>query len=98
MGILRHECHRARRITKMAQDAELSDVSERAKAVAADFYRLIGKPLGITVDPEGIAAFFVALSRSKQRAIFAFCQQCGKRNNFGELHLALVASVPEFSL
>jgi superfamily I DNA/RNA helicase len=32
-----------------------------------------------TGDPEGVAAFFVALSRAKQRAIFAFCQQRGQR-------------------
>ncbi len=37
-------------------------------------------------DPEGVAAFFVALSRAKQRAIFAFCQQRGQRNNVAELY------------
>jgi superfamily I DNA/RNA helicase len=37
-------------------------------------------------DPEGVAAFFVALSRAKQRAIFAFCQQRGERNNVAELY------------
>lgn len=47
-------------------------------------------------DPEGIAAFFVALSRAKQRAIFSFCQQRGERNNVGELYQLLTdAGVPE---
>jgi len=32
----------------MPKAAELSEVLERAKAVAADYYRLTGKPLGIT--------------------------------------------------
>ncbi|MCG7988204.1 MAG: ATP-dependent helicase [Candidatus Thiodiazotropha weberae] len=47
-------------------------------------------------DPEGIAAFFVALSRAKQRAIFAFCQERGERNKVGELYQLLTnAGVPE---
>ena len=43
-------------------------------------------------DPEGVAAFFVALSRAKQRAIFAFCQQRGQRNNVAELYQLLTAA------
>lgn len=50
-------------------------------------------------DPEGIAAFFVALSRAKQRAIFTFCQQRGERNNVAELYRLLTdAGVLEITL
>ncbi|GLI95223.1 UvrD-helicase domain-containing protein [Methylocystis echinoides] len=50
-------------------------------------------------DPEGVAAFFVALSRAKQRAIFAFCQQRGGRNNVAELYELLTdAGVPEIAI
>jgi len=50
-------------------------------------------------DPEGIAAFFVALSRARQRAIFAFCQQRGNRNNVAELYQLLTAAgVPEIAI
>ncbi|WP_292046818.1 MULTISPECIES: UvrD-helicase domain-containing protein [unclassified Brevundimonas] len=50
-------------------------------------------------DPEGVAAFFVALSRAKQRAIFAFCQQRGNRNNVAELYQLLTAAgVPEIAV
>jgi superfamily I DNA/RNA helicase len=50
-------------------------------------------------DPEGIAAFFVALSRAKQRAIFAFCRERGRRNNVAELYQLLTAAgVPEISI
>lgn len=50
-------------------------------------------------DPEGVAAFFVALSRAKQRAIFAFCQQRGERNNVAELYQLLTdAGVPEIAM
>ncbi|RWH48024.1 MAG: ATP-dependent helicase [Mesorhizobium sp.] len=50
-------------------------------------------------DPEGVAAFFVALSRAKQRAIFAFCQERGQRNNVAELYQLLTdAGVPEIDI
>ena len=50
-------------------------------------------------DPEGLAAFFVALSRAKQRAIFAFCQQRGGRNKVAELYQLLInAGVPEITI
>jgi superfamily I DNA/RNA helicase len=50
-------------------------------------------------DPEGVAAFFVALSRAKQRAIFAFCQERGQRNNVAELFQLLTdAGVPEIAI
>lgn len=50
-------------------------------------------------DPEGIAAFFVALSRAKQRAIFAFCHERGQRNNVAELYQLLTeAGVPEIGI
>ncbi|NJN35859.1 MAG: ATP-dependent helicase [Nitrospiraceae bacterium] len=50
-------------------------------------------------DPEGVAAFFVALSRAKQRAIFAFCQQRGNRNKVAELYQLLTdAGVPELTI
>jgi superfamily I DNA/RNA helicase len=50
-------------------------------------------------DPEGVAAFFVALSRAKQRAIFAFCQERGARNNVAELYQLLTdAGVSEVAI
>lgn len=50
-------------------------------------------------DPEGVAAFFVALSRAKQRAIFTFCQERGQRNNVAELYQLLTdAGVPEIAI
>ncbi|WP_448140415.1 UvrD-helicase domain-containing protein [Sphingopyxis fribergensis] len=50
-------------------------------------------------DPEGVAAFFVALSRAKQRAIFAFCQERGQRNNVAELYQLLTeAGVSEIGI
>jgi superfamily I DNA/RNA helicase len=46
-------------------------------------------------DSEGVAAFFVALSR----AIFAFCQERGARNNVAELYQLLTdAGVPEIAI
>lgn len=50
-------------------------------------------------NPEGIAAFFVALSRAKQRAIFVFCRERGHRNNVAELYQLLTdAGVPEIAI
>lgn len=50
-------------------------------------------------DKEGLATFFVALSRAKQRAIFAFCQQRGTRSKVAELYALLdEAGVPEISI
>lgn len=47
-------------------------------------------------DSEGLATFFVALSRAKQRAIFAFCQERGQRRRVAELYQLLTnAGVPE---
>lgn len=40
-------------------------------------------------NPEGIATFFVALSRAKQRAIFMFCPHRGARQNVSELYQLL---------
>lgn len=40
-------------------------------------------------DPEGLATFFVALSRAKQRAIFSFCTERGQRANVAELYQLL---------
>ncbi|MEI2429051.1 ATP-dependent helicase [Lysobacter yananisis] len=48
---------------------------------------------------EGLATFFVALSRAKQRAIFAFCQERGGRSNVAELFKLLAdAGVPEIAI
>jgi superfamily I DNA/RNA helicase len=45
---------------------------------------------------EGLATFFVALSRAKQRAIFTFCQERGQRRRVAELFQLLTdAGVPE---
>lgn len=50
-------------------------------------------------NPEGLATFFVALSRAKQRAIFAFCQERGKRQRVAELFQLLTdAGVPEIAI
>lgn len=47
-------------------------------------------------NPEGIATFFVALSRAKQRAIFTFCQARGRRSKVADLYQLLGdAGVPE---
>lgn len=40
-------------------------------------------------NPEGIATFFVALSRAKQRAIFLFCEHRGTRDQIFELYQML---------
>lgn len=40
-------------------------------------------------NPEGIATFFVALSRAKQRAIFLFCEGRGRRVRVSELYQLL---------
>ncbi|MDQ7780593.1 MAG: ATP-dependent helicase [Planctomycetota bacterium] len=48
---------------------------------------------------EGLATFFVALSRAKQRAIFSFCQQRGDRRKVAELYQLLTdAGVPEIAI
>lgn len=50
-------------------------------------------------DLEGLATFFVALSRAKQRAIFAFCQERGNRVKVAELFQLLAeAGVPEIDI
>lgn len=50
-------------------------------------------------NPEGLATFFVALSRAKQRAIFSFCQERGRRRKVADLYQLLTdAGVPEISL
>jgi superfamily I DNA/RNA helicase len=50
-------------------------------------------------NPEGLATFFVALSRAKQRAIFAFCQERGRRRRVAELfELLTEAGVPEIAV
>ena len=47
-------------------------------------------------NPEGLATFFVALSRAKQRAIFSFCRERGQRRRVAELFQLLTdAGVPE---
>jgi superfamily I DNA/RNA helicase len=47
-------------------------------------------------NPEGIATFFVALSRAKQRAIFTFCRERGQRRRVADLYALLTsAGVPE---
>ncbi|NOK07885.1 UvrD-helicase domain-containing protein [Corallococcus exercitus] len=48
---------------------------------------------------EGLATFFVALSRAKQRAIFAFCRERGQRRRVAELFQLLTdAGVPEIAI
>ncbi|MGY8683425.1 ATP-dependent helicase [Bradyrhizobium sp. UFLA05-153] len=50
-------------------------------------------------NPEGLATFFVALSRAKQRAIFAFCRARGQRQRVAELFQLLTdAGVPEIAI
>jgi superfamily I DNA/RNA helicase len=50
-------------------------------------------------NPEGLATFFVALSRARQRAIFAFCQERGQRRRVAELFRLLTdAGVPEIAI
>lgn len=50
-------------------------------------------------NPEGLATFFVALSRAKQRAIFAFCQGRGQRRRVADLYQLLTdAGVPEIAI
>lgn len=50
-------------------------------------------------NPEGIATFFVALSRAKQRAIFLFCEQRGARERVSELYQMLTdAGVEEIDV
>jgi len=47
-------------------------------------------------DPEGLATFFVALSRAKKRANFTYCRQRGGRERIAELfELLQQAGVPE---
>lgn len=47
---------------------------------------------------EGLATFFVALTRAKQRAIFAFCRERGQRRRVAELYQLLSdAAVPEIT-
>jgi superfamily I DNA/RNA helicase len=47
-------------------------------------------------NPEGMATFFVALSRAKQRAIFTFCRARGARARVADLYQLLsAAGVPE---
>jgi superfamily I DNA/RNA helicase len=50
-------------------------------------------------NPEGLATFFVALSRAKQRAIFSFCQERGERQRVADLYQLLTqAEVPEIAI
>jgi superfamily I DNA/RNA helicase len=50
-------------------------------------------------NPEGIATFFVALSRAKQRAIFLFCEHRGPRERVSELYQMLTdAGVEEVNV
>jgi superfamily I DNA/RNA helicase len=47
-------------------------------------------------DKDGLATFFVALSRAKQRVIFTYCPARGKREKVSDLYALLVsAGVPE---
>ena len=49
-------------------------------------------------NPEGMATFFVALSRAKQRAIFTFCRARGERVRVAALYdLLSHAGVPEIN-
>jgi superfamily I DNA/RNA helicase len=49
-------------------------------------------------NPEGIATFFVALSRAKQRAVFTFCEARGARTRVADIYRLLTnAGVPEVS-
>ena len=50
-------------------------------------------------NPEGIATFFVALSRAKQRAVFLFCGRRGAREKVSELYQMLTdAGVEEVDI
>jgi len=50
-------------------------------------------------NPDGLATFFVALSRAKQRAIFAFCQGRGQRRRVADLFQLLTdTGVPEIAI
>jgi superfamily I DNA/RNA helicase len=50
-------------------------------------------------DPEGLSTFFVALTRAKQRAIFSFCKERGRRSKVAPLfELLTEAGVPEVRL
>lgn len=50
-------------------------------------------------NPEGIATFFVALSRAKQRAVFLFCAGRGRRDRVSELYQLLTdAGVEEIEI
>lgn len=50
-------------------------------------------------NPEGIATFFVALSRAKQRAIFLFCEHRGARERVSDLYQMLTdAGVEEIDV
>lgn len=50
-------------------------------------------------NPEGLATFFVALSRAKQRALFLFCQARGSRTKVADLYQLLAnAGVQEVSI
>jgi superfamily I DNA/RNA helicase len=50
-------------------------------------------------DPEGLATFFVALSRAKKRANFTYCRQRGRRERIAELfELLRQAGVPEVEI
>lgn len=40
-------------------------------------------------NPEGLATFFVALSRAKQRAVFLFCNERGERQKVADLYQLL---------
>ena len=47
-------------------------------------------------NPDGLATFFVALSRAKQRAFFTFCEERGRRDKVAEFYQLLSkAGVPE---
>lgn len=53
----------------------------------------------VSGNPEGLATFFVALTRAKQRAIFAFCQGRGQRRRVADLYQLLTdAGVPELAI
>jgi superfamily I DNA/RNA helicase len=53
----------------------------------------------VSGNPEGIATFFVALSRAKQRALFLFCQERGSRKKVADLFALLAqAGVQEIAI
>jgi superfamily I DNA/RNA helicase len=48
-------------------------------------------------NPEGTATFFVGLSRAKQRVVFTYCSERGRRRAVSTLYeLLALAGVPEF--